>query len=108
MSLFINDPALAFVPVVLFIAAYIHHRVLGGRGFRPARFVVLSAGCIWFLYALYELSVQGEVKTQSVPIRVDLAFIGPLLLVVTALGVVAYLLGFPRRLQQAPPREDVS
>jgi hypothetical protein len=96
MSLFITHPALAFVPAVLFVAAYLHHRVLGGRGFRPARFVVLSAGCVWLLYACYEFSVQQELKPENVPIRLDLALIGPALLVVTILGAIAYLFGFPR------------
>jgi hypothetical protein len=77
MSFFITTPAFAFVPVLLFIAAYIHHRVLGGRGFQFARFVLLAAGCVWLLYALYEFSVQRELKPESVPIRVDLEFIGP-------------------------------
>src|ERR1035441_10885759 len=90
MSIFINNPGLAFVPVILFVAAYIHHRVLGGRGFRPARLVVFAGGCIWLLYALYELSVQGKLKPESVPIRVDMLFIGPALLITSALAVFAY------------------
>jgi hypothetical protein len=97
MSIFINNPGLAFVPVILFVAAYIHHRVLGGRGFRPARLVVLAGGCIWLLYALYELSVQGKLKPESVPIRVDMLFIGPALLITSALAVFAYLFGFPHK-----------
>jgi hypothetical protein len=101
MSLFISNPGLAFVPALLFIAAYIHHRVVGGRAFRPGRFVLLAAGCFWLLYALYEFSVQREFKPENVPIRVDLEFIGPALLTVTCLGVLAYLPGFPRRLSQS-------
>jgi hypothetical protein len=101
MSLFIAHPTLAFVPALLFVAAYVHHRLLGGRGFRLARFVVLSAGCAWLLYALYEFGVQREFKPESVPIRVDLAFIGPVLLVVTGLGAIAYLFGFPRRVRES-------
>ncbi len=105
MSVFITNPVLAFVPAILFIAGYIHHRILGGPNFRPARLVVLAAGCIWLLYALWELTVQGEVKTESVPIRVDLQLIGPVLLIVTGLGAIAYLFGFPHRLAPKPPNE---
>jgi hypothetical protein len=100
MSFFITHPVLAFVPTVLFIGAYFHHRVRSGREFRPAHFVMLSAGCIWLLYALYEFSVQRELKPESVPIRVDLLYIGPALLVVTALGTIAFLFGFPRRVRE--------
>ena len=105
MSIFINNPGLAFVPVILFVAAYIHHRVLGGRGFRPARMVVLAGGCIWLLYALYELSVQRELKPESVPIRVDMVFIGPALLIASVLAVFAYLFGFPRSSPSSPQAE---
>jgi hypothetical protein len=101
MNIFVSNPGLALVPAVLFIAAYIHHRVRGGRGIRPTRFVVLVAGSVWFLHALYEFSVQREFKPENVPIRVDLAIIGPALLVVTAAGSIAYMFGFPR-----PVRED--
>ena len=92
-----NDPGLAFVAAVLFTGGYIHHRVLGGPGFRPARFVIFTVACVWLVYAVYELSVQREVRPESVPIRVDLAFIVPALMVLSCLGAIAYLFGFPRR-----------
>ena len=100
MSLFTANPALAFVPALLFIAAYIHRRVAGGRGFRFSRFVLLAASCVWLIYAIYELGVQEDVKPESVPIRVDLAFIGPALMVVTVLGAAAYLFGFLGRVRE--------
>ena len=97
MNIFITYPLLACMPAMFFVAAYVHHRVRGGRGFRPARFVVLFAGCMWLLYALYELSVQQQIKSENVPIRVDLLFLGPALLAITLLGVFTYTCGFPRQ-----------
>lgn len=97
MNIFISYPVLAFMPAMFFVVAYVHHRIRGGRGFRPERFVVLFAGCMWLLYALYEFSVQQQIKSENVPIRVDLLFLGPALLAITLLGFLTYAFGFPRQ-----------
>lgn len=102
-----NDPALAFVAALLFMGGYVHHRVLGWPGFRPARLVVLAVACVWLLYAVYELSVQREVRPENVPIRVDSALIGPALIVLSCLGGIAYLFGFSRQ-PKNPPRMGAS
>lgn len=97
MDLFIRHPAFALGPAVLFIAAYFHCRVAGGRGFRFSRFAILSTGVVWILYTHYELRIQQEWRPGDVPIRVDLLLVYPTLLVVTLLGIIAYLIGFRRR-----------
>jgi hypothetical protein len=107
MDFFISYPVLALVPAALFVAAYVQHRVRGGRGFRFSRFVVLAAGVIWLLYTIYEFSIQRELKSESVPIRVDLAVVYPALLAVTAAGVAAYMFGFRRRVGQSSQHENV-
>ena len=108
MDFFIRYPVLALVPAVLFVAAYVHHRVRAGRGFRFSRFIVLAAGVVWLLYTVYEFSIQREVKPESVPIRIDLAVVYPALLIVTAAGVAAYLFGFRHRVGQSPQHENAA
>ena len=45
------------------------------------------------LYGVYELSVQREFKSENVPIRIDMLFIGPALVGLLVLGVIAYICG---------------
>ena len=103
MDIFIRCPNLALVPAVLFLAAYVQHRLRIGRGFRFSRFVVLGASVLWLLYTIYEFSVQRELPPESVPIRIDLLVVYPALLAVTAAGVVAYAVGV-RRAFRPPDR----
>jgi hypothetical protein len=105
MDIFIRYPGLALVPAVLFLAAYVQHRLRIGRGFRFSRVVVSGAGIVWLLYTIYELSVQRELPPESVPIRIDLLVVYPALLAATAAGVVAYAAGFRRALR--PPNRVV-
>lgn len=84
---------LAFVPAVLFVLAWIAMK--GWRDPKPilAAAPPLAAGC-WGLYALWEGYVVGPEDN----IRVDLVLLGPFLIALTALAVVA-LVTLPRRLQ---------
>ena len=70
----------------------------------PRSFVVLCVGCAWLLYGLYEVKIQREIKPESVPIRVDLLFLGPALALITVLGAAAYFVGFPRPAPDRSPR----
>ena len=45
------------------------------------------------LYGLYELNVQREFKPENVPIRIDMLVIGPALVGLVVLGVIAYVYG---------------
>lgn len=97
MDFLINFPLLGLVPAALFLAAYVHRRIRVGRDSRASRLVVLAGAVIWMLYLVYEFRVQGELKTENVPIRADLLFVYPVLLGVTVAGIGAYLFGFGRR-----------
>jgi hypothetical protein len=89
------DPLVSFMLALVFAAAYVHVRVPSRR--RPggglARSILAGGACLWLLYGLYELSVQREFKPENVPIRVDMLFIGPALVGLSILGVIAYLYG---------------
>ena len=89
------DPLVSFMLALVFAAAYVRVRVPSRR--RPggwlARLILTGGACLWLLYGSYELSVQREFKPENVPIRMDLPFIGPALVVLLVLGVVAYLYG---------------
>jgi hypothetical protein len=64
------------------------------------------------LYGAYELSVQREFKPENLPIRIDLLFIGPALVGLLVLGVIAYIYGLsapkaasvPGAAPTAPPK----
>ena len=88
----------ASIPLVLaaaFAAAYWHIRLPSRRrsGGGLARLVLAGGACLLLLYSLYELSVQREFKPENVPIRVDMLFIGPALVGLLVLGLVAYVYG---------------
>ena len=89
------DPLVAFMSALAFVAAYFHVRAARRR--RPggwvARLILAGGACLWLLYGSYELSVEREFKAEDVPIRVDLVFIRPALVVLLILGVLAYLIG---------------
>jgi hypothetical protein len=108
MDIFIRHPGLALVPAVLFLVAYVQHRVRVGRGFRFSHFVILGAGVVWLLYTIYEFGVQRELKPESVPIRIDLLVVYPALIAVTAAGVAAYVVGFRGRSGHSSQHENVA
>ena len=89
------DTLFPFILAVAFAAAYLHVRVLSRR--RPggglARLILAGGACVLLLYALYEFSVQRKFKPENVPIRVDMLFIGPALVGLLILGVIAYVYG---------------
>lgn len=97
MDYFINFPFLALIPAALFLTACAHSQIRIGRDSRASRFVMLTGAVIWMLYPVYEFRVQGELKTENVPIRADLLVVYPALLGVTVAGLGAYLFGFRRR-----------
>lgn len=84
-----------FILAVAFAAAYLHVRVPSRRrsGGGLARLVLAGGACLLLLYGVYELSVQGEFKPENVPIRIDMLFIGPTLVGLLVLGVIAYVYG---------------
>src|SRR5687767_6087941 len=93
MDIFISHPGLALLPAFLFFAADFHHRIRSS-GLQFSRLLMLGAGVVWLLYAIYEFTVQRGVTQDSVPIRVDLLLMFPVLLIVTLLGTVAYAISF--------------
>ena len=87
------EPSIPLVLAVVFAAAYLHIRVPSRRrsGGGLARLILAGGTCLLLLYGVYGLSVQREFKPENVPIRVDLIFIGPALVGLLVLGVIAYV-----------------
>lgn len=78
MSIFIEYPLLAFVPVLVFVALY---RVSRRR-------VVIWTGLLWFLYGLYEYAMHERILCSGeCNIRVDLLAIYPVLALASAMGL---------------------
>jgi hypothetical protein len=89
------NPLVPFLLAVGFAAAYLHMRVASRRraGGKIARLILAGGACLLLLYGLHEFSVQREFKPENTPIRVDMLFIGPALLGLVILGIIAYIYG---------------
>ena len=108
------DASIPFILTVAFAAAYLHVRVPGRRrsGGGLARSVLAGGACLLLFYGVYELSVRREFKPENVPIRIDMLFIGPALVGLLVLGVIAYVYGLgapkaasvPGAAPTAPPK----
>jgi hypothetical protein len=84
-----------FIFAVAFVAAFLHLRVRSRNRFAGGfmRLILAAGGCFFLLCGLLELSVQRELKPESIPIRVDLLFAMPAAYVLLAVGLIAYLYG---------------
>jgi len=100
MDIFIRSPVLAFLPAILFAAAFVHLSLGRGRRSLVGRLLVLGSCLSWIFYGRYEQTVPRDAN-----IRVDLLLIYPALLIVSAIGVFAYLSRFARRNAQQEPAE---
>ena len=88
ISIFVDDPLLAFVPALLFA-------VIGKL--TRSRLVWCSGG-LWGAYALYELSIQHRLLCSGdCDIRVDLIFIAPILAVSSLAAILAPVAAAMRR-----------
>jgi hypothetical protein len=89
-----NAP-LWFMFAAAFVAAFLHLRVRSRNRFAGGfmRLILAVGGCFFLLCGLLELSVQRELKPESVPIRVDLLFTIPAAYVLLAVGSIAYVYG---------------
>ena len=76
---------LTLVPAVLLGAAFWRARRRGVR----ARGLLLAT-VVWVLYAVYEGVMFFWAQRVVAPIRIDLIVLGPLMYVVTALGLVSW------------------
>jgi len=83
--LWVEYPVLALVPMVLFGVAYWKTRRAGVR----AR-GLLGATALWVVYATYECLMNVEAQKNGAPIRIDLILLGPLMYVVTFVGLVSW------------------
>ncbi|HJU65669.1 MAG TPA: hypothetical protein VJ596_08325 [Gemmatimonadaceae bacterium] len=82
IALFVEYPALALLPALVFFALY-------GQARRRA---LLIAGATWLLYALYEYGMKRRVLCSGeCNIRVDLLLLYPALLVMSLVALIAYL-----------------
>ena len=90
----IGQPELALLPAVVFLLLYAARR----------RRLVLVAGVVWLLYALYEFGMKRRILCSGeCDIRVDLLVIYPALIALSVAALVALV--WPRR---RPPDADSS
>jgi hypothetical protein len=90
---FVERPYLAIFPVLIFGFCYFGLR---SGAAKVARRIALTAAILWLLYAIYEWRMFLWSQTVSAPIRIDLLLIAPVLYLITAVGLVASILGFRR------------
>jgi hypothetical protein len=81
----VEYPLLTLVPVLLFGAAFWHLRRTGRRSRG-----LLIATALWVLYAIYECVMFVWAQRVIAPIRIDLIVLGPLMYVVTGVGLVSW------------------
>lgn len=90
MDLFVRSPILGCLPAIVFGAAFLHMLFSSRRKRYLATGLVFAASLAWACYAQYEFFVQREFDWN---IRVDLLAIYPVLILLTGLGIGAYLHG---------------
>jgi protein TonB len=78
-------PGLAFLPAGLFL---LWVNVRWSRFGPLQRFFTGGSVALWFLYAPYETYMYFWMKKESVPIRIDMLLIGPILYTATIIIVV--------------------
>ena len=81
----VEHPGLTLVPVVLFGATFWRAR---RRGLRARGLLLTTA--VWLLYSVYEGVMFFWAQRVVAPIRIDLIVLGPLMYLVTALGLVSW------------------
>ena len=82
LGLFIAWPILALVPSTVFTVMYLHCR----------RLPILLAALAWMAYFAYEQAIKMRlICSGECNIRVDLLLFYPLLALISAMAVVAYI-----------------
>lgn len=90
VKLFVERPALAFVPAALFGLLFLTHLPRRRRGERKwAGVLLLLSALFWLGYACWESYMYRWSRTVVAPIRLDLLLFAPALYVATAVGLVA-------------------
>ena len=88
MAILVSQPWLALVPVALFVLCAAATR---------SRVALVVAG-LWALYCVYELAMRYRILCSGdCNIRIDLLALYPLLLLATAIGLVAVVVKAIRR-----------
>lgn len=87
-------PALALIPALAFALCALRQR---RRGQRSGMWLAAIASLAWVGFSAYEAVLSRWAAGQVAPIRVDLLLVGPLLLLLSGLGVVGCLLRPPGR-----------
>ena len=81
----VNHPVLTLLPVLVFGAAVRQFRRTG----RPWR-TLLVMTMSWLVYAIYEALMLILAQRIVAPLRIDLIVLGPLMYVITGVGVVSW------------------
>lgn len=90
MDLFVRNPILGCLPAIVFGAGFLHLLFSSRHKRHLAAGLVFAASLAWACYTQYEFFVQRVFHWN---IRVDLLAIYPILILLTGLGIGAYLHG---------------
>lgn len=92
---FVWHPERAWAVAALFVVLFVVSRSLRSRGIRPRAWIALIPAAAWVVFGLLELSS----KLERSDIRIDLLVTWPALVVITALGTVAWTADYRRALR---------
>ena len=86
-AVFVGHPFRALIPVALF-AGSIFSR--WSRSAPQIRILLAVCGAAWLTFAIYEHKVSSATRLASIPIRVDMLLLSPLLYAPSIAGIVAW------------------
>ncbi|MBN1911405.1 MAG: hypothetical protein JW818_16805 [Pirellulales bacterium] len=94
---FVLCPPAALLPAVLFGGWFYWDFRRSGAHWSIRPLVLLMAAGLWLAYGGWEFYVSQAFPSASVPIRVDVLFIAPVLGIVSSAAVAAGLIGRKRQ-----------
>ena len=107
-NVFIESPLLALLPTALFGAIFTRTLLRHQRRWSLSALAQFLAAILWLGYTGWELYTSHAVPLESVPIRIDLMFIAPVLWIVSGVALLTWILQSMRNAarQQTTPVAD--
>ncbi len=83
-------PLVALIPCIVHIALAIHVLTIRPRSVMP--YIIGVSVVLWSLYLVWELHVYRTIPIESVPIRIDLLLITPILYATTIGSLIIWIM----------------
>src|SRR5689334_21451990 len=100
-NVFVESPLYALFPAVFFATAFARTFIRHRRRWTLNAMVQLFAALLWLGYTCLESYTSRAYPPETIPIRIDLLFIAPLLWIVSGSAVMSWLVC---RTKPLPPR----